>query len=491
MSAGHILVVDDEPSMLRYLQTVLELDSYRVSTASNGLEAVEKVQRETPDLVLLDMVMPGADGLETLQRIREARPSTKVVMLSCVRDTRKVAQAMRLGAQDYLSKPVQKEEMDEVLRFCMENTEPGGPGAGEAIEVSEGVYFFSATPQMRQLRAHAMQVARFDFPVLLLGESGTGKEVLAHLIHKYSDRSHRTFLKINCAAMPSELLESELFGYEPGAFTGANKSKPGKFELCNKGTLLLDEIGEMSPALQAKLLQVLQDGQFSRLGGRNTVQVDVRVLAATNINMPQAIAQKTFREDLYYRLNSFVLRMPSLRERREEIPMMLRHFMIHLADRYACAPLSISPRLVEACENYPWPGNIRELENFVKRYLVLGDEAAAIAELQHGNVPRIARAEPWSPWKRSSRRHARPERDGPQSEERRGDGSDRAGAGRNRLEPQTRRDQTQHQLQSSALQDPPIRHSSATSGMIRNQSTLLAIFFGIFASWPNAGDKQR
>jgi two-component system, NtrC family, response regulator AtoC len=385
MSTGHILVVDDEPSMLRYLQTVLELDSYRVTTASNGLEAVEKVQRDSPDLVLLDMVMPGADGLETLQRIRETRPSTKVVMLSCVRDTRKVAQAMRLGAQDYLSKPVQKEEMDEVLRFCLETTDIAAPAAGEAIEVNTGVYFFSATPQIRQLRAQAMQVAKFDFPVLILGESGTGKEVLAQLIHKYSDRAHRTFLKVNCAAVPSELLESELFGYEPGAFTGANKAKPGKFELCNKGTLLLDEIGEMSPALQAKLLQVLQDGQFSRLGGRNTVKVDVRVLAATNINMPQAIAQKTFREDLYYRLNSFVLRMPSLRERKEEIPMMLRHFMIHLADRYACAPLSLSQRLLEACENYSWPGNIRELENFVKRYLVLADEAAAIAELQRGS----------------------------------------------------------------------------------------------------------
>ncbi|MGA2904863.1 MAG: sigma-54 dependent transcriptional regulator [Candidatus Korobacteraceae bacterium] len=392
MSAGHILVVDDEPSMLRYLQTVLELDSYRVSTASNGLEAVDKVQRDSPDLVLLDMVMPGADGLETLQRIREARPSTKVVMLSCVRDTRKVAQAMRLGAQDYLSKPVQKDEMDEVLRFCLENTDPVAPGAGDAIEVGEGVYFFSATPMMRQLRGHAMQVAKFDFPVLLLGESGTGKEVLARLIHKYSDRAHRTFLKVNCAAVPSELLESELFGYEPGAFTGANKAKPGKFELCNKGTLLLDEIGEMSPGLQAKLLQVLQDGQFSRLGGRNTVQVDVRVLAATNINMPQAIAQKTFREDLYYRLNSFVLRMPSLRERREEIPMILRHFMIQLADKYACAPLSVSQRLVEATENYSWPGNIRELENFVKRYLVLGDESAAIGELQKRPNPEAQNA---------------------------------------------------------------------------------------------------
>ncbi|MGD0931884.1 MAG: sigma-54 dependent transcriptional regulator [Candidatus Korobacteraceae bacterium] len=387
MSTSHILVVDDEPSMLRYLQTVLELDSYRVSTASNGIEAVDKVQRDSPDLVLLDMVMPGADGLETLQRIREARPSTKVVMLSCVRDTRKVAQAMRLGAQDYLSKPVQKDEMDEVLRFCLENTDPAAPGAGDAIEVGEGVYFFSATPLMRQLRAQAMQVAKFDFPVLLLGESGTGKEVLARLIHKYSDRAHRTFLKVNCAAVPSELLESELFGYEPGAFTGANKAKPGKFELCNKGTLLLDEIGEMSPALQAKLLQVLQDGQFSRLGGRVTVQVDVRVLAATNINMPQAIAQKTFREDLYYRLNSFVLRMPSLRERREEIPMILRHFMIQLADKYACAPLGVSQRLVEACESYSWPGNIRELENFVKRFLVLGDESAAIGELQRRPNP--------------------------------------------------------------------------------------------------------
>ena len=402
MSAGHILVVDDEPSMRRYLQTVLELDSYRVTTAANGDEALEQVQKCSPDLVLLDMVMPGPDGLETLQRIRVARPSTKVVMLSCVRDTRKVAQAMRLGAQDYLSKPVQKEEMDDVLRFCLENADPDAPGAGEAIEVGEGVFFFSATPIMRHLRTQAMQVAKYDFPVLLLGESGTGKEVMAQLIHKYSERAHRTFLKVNCAAVPSELLESELFGYEPGAFTGATRAKPGKFELCNKGTLLLDEIGEMSPGLQAKLLQVLQDGQFSRLGGRTTVRVDVRVLAATNIDMVQGIAQKKFREDLYYRLNSFVLRMPSLHERRDEIPMMLRHFAMRLADRYACPLPVISPLLVKACEEYPWPGNIRELENFVKRYLVLGDEMAAINELQQGTPkeqapPAVVRMEPRQP----------------------------------------------------------------------------------------------
>jgi DNA-binding NtrC family response regulator len=389
VSATHILVVDDEPGMRRYLQTVLELDSYRVSTAADGEEALSKIQRDQPDVVLLDMVMPGPDGLETLRRIRQARPTTKVVMLSCVRDTRKVAMAMRLGAQDYLSKPVQKEEMDDVLRFCLDNAAPSAPGAGEVIEVVQGVFFFAATAQMRQIRGQALQVARFDFPVLVLGESGTGKEVLARLIHKYSERAQRTFLKVNCAAMPSELLESELFGYEPGAFTGAVKAKPGKFELCNKGTILLDEIGEMSPALQAKLLQVLQDGQFSRLGGRHPVKVDVRVLAATNINMTEAIAAKVFREDLYYRLSSFVLNMPALRQRKEEIPMMLRHFMIQVAERYACPLLSLSPRLVRACENYPWPGNIRELENFVKRYLVLGDEDAAIAELERDSDARL------------------------------------------------------------------------------------------------------
>jgi len=206
MSVGHILVVDDEPGMRRYLQTVLELDSYRVTTAADGDEALVKLQRDQPDVVLLDMVMPGPDGLETLKRIRESRPTTKVVMLSCVRDTRKVAMAMRLGAQDYLSKPVQKEEMDDVLHFCLDHPSPSAPGAAEVLEVVQGVFFFAATEQMRQIRAQALQVARFDFPVLILGESGTGKEVLARLIHKYSDRAQRTFLKVNCALrMPATL----------------------------------------------------------------------------------------------------------------------------------------------------------------------------------------------------------------------------------------------------------------------------------------------
>jgi transcriptional regulator with PAS, ATPase and Fis domain len=238
---------------------------------------------------------------------------------------------------------------------------------------------------MRKLQSQAALVANVDIPVLLLGESGTGKEVLARLVHKLSPRAHRTFLKVNCAAVPADLLESELFGYEAGAFTGATHSKPGKFELCNKGTILLDEIGEMPPLLQAKLLHVLQDQQFSRLGSRSVVKVDVRILAATNINIPEALATKRLREDLYYRLNAFTLSLPPLRERKEEIPILLKHFMSRMSERYARPPLPLSPTMMQACLEYSWPGNLRELSNFIKRYLILGDEKLAIAELHPKN----------------------------------------------------------------------------------------------------------
>jgi transcriptional regulator with PAS, ATPase and Fis domain len=241
---------------------------------------------------------------------------------------------------------------------------------------------------MREIEKQCTLVARADIPVLILGESGTGKEVAAMLIHKLSMRSQQSFLKVNCAAMPADLLESELFGYEQGAFTGAVKSKPGKFEICDKGTILLDEIGEMPAVLQAKLLQVLQDGSFSRLGSRTTVKVDVRVVAATNIDIKAAIAQKLFREDLYYRLNGFTLKMPPLRERMEEIPILAQHFMRKVATKYDCNLLPISPVLMQALSSYTWPGNLRELENTIKRYLVLADEQAIIDELhpwsQHG-----------------------------------------------------------------------------------------------------------
>jgi transcriptional regulator with PAS, ATPase and Fis domain len=235
---------------------------------------------------------------------------------------------------------------------------------------------------MKKIRSQAALVANVDIPVLLLGESGTGKEVLARLIHKLSPRAHRTFLKVNCAAVPADLLESELFGYEVGAFTGATHAKPGKFELCNKGTILLDEIGEMPPGLQAKLLHVLQDQTFSRLGSRTMVKVDVRILAATNINIPEALANKRLREDLYYRLNAFTMSLPPLRDRKEEIPILLKHFMSRMSESYARPPLPLSPPLMEACLRHSWPGNLRELSNFIKRYLVLGDATLAASELQ-------------------------------------------------------------------------------------------------------------
>src|SRR5271167_4541512 len=385
--AANILLVDDEPGMLRYIRTLLEVDEHKVQTASTGEEAVEHVQKGLhPDLVLLDLLMPGIDGLETLEKLRQLKPGLKVVMLSCVNDTRKVVQAMRLGAIDYLTKPFQKAELDAVIGQCV-GTAKTESYAGEVEELCDDVFFIAASPAMKKIRSQAALVANVDIPVLLLGESGTGKEVLARLIHKLSPRAHRTFLKVNCAAVPADLLESELFGYEAGAFTGANHAKPGKFELCNKGTILLDEIGEMPPLLQAKLLHVLQDQTFSRLGGRSTISVDVRILAATNIDVQAALANRKLREDLYYRLNAFTLQIPPLRERKEEVPLLLKHFMTRVAERYGRPPLPFSPTLLESCLKHTWPGNVRELENFVKRYLILGDEAQVSRELQPEAAP--------------------------------------------------------------------------------------------------------
>jgi DNA-binding NtrC family response regulator len=389
-----VLVVDDEPGMLRYMKTVLELDSYRVSTASSGEAAIQRVQEgPAPDIVLLDLVMPGLDGLQTLEQLRKLRPAMKVVMLSCVRETSKVVRAMQMGAHNYLTKPFEKQELETILKQSFASDDGT---QGEVEELGDDLFFLAASPSMKRIRAQVKTIANVDVPVLMLGESGTGKEIVARLIHKSSARAHRTFMKVNCAALPPDLLESELFGYEPGAFTGATRSKPGKFELCDKGTILLDEIGEMPNSLQAKLLHVLQDQEFSRLGSRSTVKVNVRILAATNIEINDAIANKTFREDLYYRLNAFTIKIPPLRERRDEIPVLLKHFMGRFADSYARAPMSFSPQLLAMCQRYSWPGNLRELSNFVKRYLILADETWAIHELENAMQEQPAASGPGS-----------------------------------------------------------------------------------------------
>jgi DNA-binding NtrC family response regulator len=378
-----ILVVDDDPGLLRYTKGLLEMAHYRVETASCGLEAVERLQDGArPDLILLDMAMPQMDGLRTIEACRKTRPEQKIVVLSCISSPSMVVEAMRLGALDYITKPFYRADLEALMNRWLAPKATCSEADGSDCEAIDGDIFFVATsPAMKKIRSQITQLAKVDIPVLLLGESGVGKEVLARLIHKLSPRASRPSVKVNCAAIPADLLESELFGYEAGAFTGATRSKPGKFELCDKGTILLDEIGEMSPVLQAKLLHVLQDGQFSRLGGRSGIEADFRVLAATNINMEEAIANGTFREDLFYRLNAFTVHIPPLRERTEEIEHLMRHFLADFSAKYCQTLPQLSPRLIQACLQYRWPGNIRELGNFVKRYVVFQDEEQAISEL--------------------------------------------------------------------------------------------------------------
>ena len=265
--------------------------------------------------------------MEMLPRIRKECPRASVVLMCHTSDYAMVVPAVREGVCDILLKPFVPEDLRELLGRLTPAKAAGSESPGTEIPIGRNAFFVFSSPAMRQLQEHASLVARVNLPVLILGESGTGKEVLARYIHSLSAQANRPFLKVNCAAVPSELLESELFGYEAGAFTGADRSKPGKFRQCNNGTMFLDEIGEMHPSLQAKLLQVLQDGSFSPLGSRATEKVNVRILAATNIDMKAAIAQKTFREDLYYRLNGFCLRLPPLRERRDEIPVLLDYFL--------------------------------------------------------------------------------------------------------------------------------------------------------------------
>jgi DNA-binding NtrC family response regulator len=393
-----MLVVDDELAIQRYMRTLMELEGHRVETASSGSDALEKMNQELkPDFVFLDLLMPGLDGLETLEQLRRLDSTLKVIMLSCVQDSRKVAQAIRLGAVDYVNKPFSKQDLDAVIGSL--GPSPEVSLSNRAIEdLGDSVFFVSVTPAMHKLRAKAELVAKVNIPVLLGGESGTGKEVFARLIHQASPRAHRPFLKINCAAVPAELLESELFGYEAGAFTGAARTKPGKFETCNKGTILLDEIGEMPPALQAKLLHFLQDQQFSRLGGRAVIQTDVRVLAATNIDIDRAIVTRKLREDLYYRINGFTLHLPPLRERRDDISLLLSHFLHLFSERYGCAALSLPQFVIDTCTNYSWPGNVRELENFVKRCLVLREFDTAIADLNSsGSIRPLLTRHPGEP----------------------------------------------------------------------------------------------
>jgi two-component system, NtrC family, response regulator AtoC len=399
-----ILIVDDEPSIRKYLQTLLEVDGFDVDAVSSGKEALARVGNgERPDFMILDVLMPEMDGLETLRQLMQMDRSLNILMLSCSNEVTTVVEAIRLGALDYLTKPFEKPELDAAFLKCRQKKDlrTENQALREYCEaLTEDISFLAASPQMLKIRQQILQIAPVDVPVFLSGESGVGKEVIARMIHLRSLRRQQAFVKVNCAALPGELLESELFGYEQGAFTGAVRAKPGKFELAHKGTIFLDEIAEMSPHLQAKLLHVLQDGQYSRLGARAVVNVDVRVLAATNMNVKEAMKSGRFREDLYYRLNVLSIHIPPLRERTAEIPLLFRHFLAKYSEKYQKAAPEPSKHLVEAALRYPWPGNLRELENFVKRYVILEDDEGSFRELlemtgqQQRVVPREETAPP-------------------------------------------------------------------------------------------------
>jgi len=380
-----VLVVDDEPSIRKYLQTLLEVDGFQVTAVGSGAEALEQLQTEDrPDFVILDVLMPEMDGLETLRQMMQVDRTLNIIMLSCSNEVTTVVEAIRLGAQDYLTKPFEKPELDAALLKCRQKMElrKENQALREYCDhLTEDLSFLAASPQMVRIRQQILQIAPVDVPVFICGESGVGKEVVARMIHMRSSRRNLPFVKVNCAALPGELLESELFGYEQGAFTGAVRSKPGKFEMANKGTIFLDEIAEMSPHLQAKLLHVLQDHQYSRLGGRHLVEVDVRVLAATNVEVQEAMKSGRLREDLYYRLNVLSINVPPLRERTTEIPLLFRHFLTKYSEKFQKEAPSPSDHLMDAAMRYPWPGNLRELENFVKRYVILEDDEGSFREL--------------------------------------------------------------------------------------------------------------
>jgi DNA-binding NtrC family response regulator len=380
-----ILVVDDEPSIRKYLQTLLEVEGFDVEGVSSGKDAIEKISGgERPEIIILDVLMPELNGIETLKELLKIDRTLNIIMLSCSNEVGTVVEAIRIGAHDYLTKPFEKTELDAAMlksRKKKQLVTENQVLRDYCDQVTEDLSFLAASPQMVRIRQQILQIAPVDVPVFICGESGVGKEVVARMIHLRSKRRNQPFLKVNCAALPGELLESELFGFEQGAFTGAVRSKPGKFEIANKGTIFLDEIAEMSTHLQAKLLHVLQDHQYSRLGGRHMVETDVRVLAATNVDVHEAMKTGRFREDLYYRLNVLSILVPPLRERLVEIPLLFRHFLEKYSEKFGKTPPGPSKYLMDAAVNYPWPGNLRELENFVKRYVILEDDEGSLREL--------------------------------------------------------------------------------------------------------------
>jgi two-component system NtrC family response regulator len=376
-----ILAIDDDDSLRRVVEYNLMEEGYRVITAADGPSGLEAYQRQPVDVVLTDIRMPGMEGIELLARLKAMQPELPVIMLTAFGTIDSAVEAMRLGAFDYLTKPFSRDQLRASVRKALEVAELRSENRQLREVVSERFSFANMIAGSRAMRAvsdTASRVAQTDTTVLLTGESGTGKELLARAIHFNSGRARGAFVTVNCAAIPEQLLESELFGHRRGSFTGAVADKRGKFEMANGGTVFLDEIGELAPLLQVKLLRVLQEREIDKVGETRPIKVDVRVLAATNRDLEKMIAGGTFREDLYYRLAVVSIRMPPLRERVDDIPLLVDAFLEKHAQRLAHARPAIQKDVYSAFNLYSWPGNIRELENVVERALVL-DQDGVIA----------------------------------------------------------------------------------------------------------------
>jgi two-component system nitrogen regulation response regulator NtrX len=364
-----VLVVDDEPQILQVVGGILLDEGFEVLTALDGESALKQVAEEAPDLVLLDIALPGIDGLEVLESLKKQYPLLPVVMISAYGSVENAVRATRLGAYDFIEKPPHADKILLTLRNALEMARLTEENRRLRQQAAPGREIIGQSEALRQLREKLRLVAPTPASVLITGENGTGKELVARALHFLSPRSHRPFVEVNCAAIPEELIESELFGHEKGAFTGAASRRRGKFDLAHEGTLFLDEIGDMSLKTQSKILRILEEQRFERVGGGRPIQVDVRIVAATNKNLEEEIAKGTFREDLYHRINVIPLHVPPLRERREDIPLLTAHFLKELAPD--SAPKELTPRALEALSQLPWPGNVRELKNFLWRLAIL------------------------------------------------------------------------------------------------------------------------
>ncbi len=380
-----MLLIDDEEDVRYSFQRIFDSPDMEVTTAASGEEGLKVAARLKPDLVIMDIRMGGVSGLETLRRMRQADPKQLIILMTAYGTTQTAIEAMKLGAYDYLLKPFDVPRLKELVYSALK----AGRDMKQVVSCApmvdsedQEVGIVGRSAPMQQVFKLIGQLAVSDATALITGESGTGKELVARAIYHHSQRSKQTFLAINCAAIPEQLLESELFGHERGAFTGANMQRIGKFEQCNRGTLFLDEIGDMSLPTQTKILRVLQNGSFERVGGSQTIKSDVRLIAATNKPLEQAVAARQFREDLFYRLNVVRIHLPPLRDRPEDIPLLAEYFLKKLGREQGRRPLALASGVMKALEHFSWPGNVRELENAIRRAMVMAKgEAILVGDL--------------------------------------------------------------------------------------------------------------